>query len=191
MASGARDFESARYSAGAIFFHWAIALLIIVNLALGLLHEDFGRENIPFVMGLHKSIGLLVLLLSLGRVGWRITHRPPAEPAYLKTWEKLLAKGVHAFFYFAIIALPLTGWLMSSAAPKRYPLDFFGMFAVPYLPVAQNEGIAGGFSESHEIIAFITIALAILHVVGALKHQILDRDPFLSRMMPHGSKKTN
>lgn len=191
MASGVRGIESARYSSGAIFFHWSIALLIIVNLLLGFLHENFGRENVPLVMGLHKSIGLLVLLLSFGRVGWRVTHSPPADPSYLQTWEKLLAKAVHAFFYIAIIALPLTGWLMSSASPKRHPLDFFGLFSVPYLPVTQDKAGAEMFSEGHEVIAFITIALLVLHVLGALKHQILDRQPFLLRMMPPGSKKTN
>lgn len=173
-----------RYSSTAIVLHWTIALLIVANLAIGLGHESVGEARIAMLMGLHKSIGLTVLVLALVRLGWRLGHDVPPLPAGMPGWQVLAARGTHIFFYAAMIGLPLTGWLMSSASPVRFPLNFFGLFDLPFLPVAQSRPQAGFWSETHELLAFATIGVLALHIAGALKHHFFDRDDVLVRMLP-------
>jgi cytochrome b561 len=170
----------ARYSRVAITLHWTIAVLIIVNLAIGLLHETLFKGAIP----LHKSIGMLVLVLSIVRLGWRLTHRPPGLPATVKRWERGLAHAVHWLFYALMILIPLSGWVFTSASPKRYPLDFFGVVPLPMFPVAQDKAVSHMVAERHEQLAYLMIALLVLHIGAALKHRFLDRDLTLDRMMP-------
>lgn len=169
-----------RYSRVAIALHWTIAVLIIANLTIGLLHESLLRGTIP----LHKSIGMLVLVLSVGRLIWRLTHRPPPLPATVKGWEKGLAHAVHWVLYALMILIPLSGWVFTSASPKRHPLDFFGLFPLPMLPVAQDKSLSDMVAERHEQFAYLMIALLLLHIAAALKHRFADRDRTLDRMLP-------
>jgi cytochrome b561 len=173
-----------RYSSTAIAFHWTIAVLMIGNLAGGLLHESFGEAAEGAIIGLHKAIGVLVLVLSLARLAWRLGHRPPPLAATLKRWEIGLAHAVHWTFYVLMIALPLSGWLMVSAGQRKWPISFFGMFDVPFLPVNQDKAIGGLMHEAHEILGFFTIALIILHVLAAIKHHVFDGDNSVERMLP-------
>ncbi len=169
-----------RYSPVAIALHWMIAALILANLAIGLLHESLLKGTIP----LHKAIGMLVLALGVVRLLWRSTHRPPPLPATVKGWEKGLAHAVHWSLYLLMILLPLSGWVFTSAAPTRRPLSFFGLFALPHLPIAQDKAMAGMVAERHEQLAWLMIALLALHVGAALKHRFVDRDRTLDRMLP-------
>lgn len=169
-----------RYTRVAIGLHWVIALLIIANLAIGLLHESLLKGTIP----LHKSIGMLVLLLSVVRLVWRLTHRPPPLPASVRRWETGLAHAVHWLLYVLMILIPLSGWIFTSAAAKRYPLSFFGLFPLPFFPVPQDKGIKDVWAEGHELMAYLMIALLVLHIAAALKHRFVDRDLTLDRMMP-------
>jgi cytochrome b561 len=169
-----------RYTSVAIALHWTIALLIIANLAIGLLHESVLKGTIP----LHKSIGMLVLLLSIVRLVWRLTHRPPPLPATVKSWEKGLAHAVHWLLYALMILIPLSGWVFTSASPKRYPLSFFGLFPLPPFPVTQDKELSHMIAERHEQFAWAMIALLVLHIGAALKHRFLDRDRTLDRMLP-------
>ena len=169
-----------RYSRVAIALHWTIALLIIANLAIGLFHESVFKGFIP----LHKSIGMLVLLLSAIRLLWRFTHRPPPLPATVKRWERGVAHAVHWSFYALMVLIPLSGWVFTSASPKRHPLSFFGLFPLPPLPMAPNEAVSDMVAERHEQLAWIMITLLALHIGAALKHRLLDRDRTLDRMMP-------
>lgn len=185
-AADARPVDGRRsvYSRGAIAFHWAIGLLIILNLAIGFLHESFDRSYQGALIGFHKSTGILVIALTLGRILWRLTHRPPPLPGSVKPWEKGLAHLTHWSLYLLMIAMPLTGWLMTSAGKRKYPLDFYAVFPIPYLPVAQNEAAARSYAERHELLGWIALALLVLHVGGALKHLLLDRDNTVYRMLP-------
>jgi cytochrome b561 len=169
-----------RYSRGAIVLHWTIALLIIVNLAIGLFHETLFKGFIP----LHKSIGILVLLLSVVRLLWRFTHRPPSLPATVRPWEKGLAHAVHWSLYPLMILIPLSGWVFTSAAPAPHPLSFFGLFPLPALPLTQDKAVSDMVAERHEQLAWLMLALLVLHIGAALKHRFLDRDRTLDRMMP-------
>jgi cytochrome b561 len=172
------------YTKGAITFHWLIALLIIGNLIGGFTHESVSKEMMPVVMGLHKASGITILFLSLARLGWRLTHRPPPLAATVKVWEKGLAHATHWTFYILMLAIPLTGWLMVSAGARKWPLSWFGVFDIPFLPVAQDKAAADTYAERHEFLAFLIIAMLVLHIAAAIKHHFFDRDDTVARMLP-------
>jgi cytochrome b561 len=115
---------------------------------------------------------------------WRLTHRPPPLPATVKRWEKGLAHAVHWLLYALMILIPLSGWVFTSASPKRYPLSFFGLFPLPPFPVTQDKELSHMIAERHEQFAWAMIALLVLHIGAALKHRFLDRDRTLDRMLP-------
>lgn len=184
----ATDFGPSRYSSVAIAFHWIIAVLLIVNLVAGLfvldplLHSsDPATKQLGFLaIQLHKSTGILVLVLALARLAWRLTHTPPAYPAHMDAGLRAAAKLSHWGFYALMILLPLSGWAMASTGKLIFPIMFYGLFEVPHLPLPQSMG--GLFHESHEILGWIAVAMIALHVAAALKHHYLDRDDVFSRM---------
>ncbi|MEG3163018.1 cytochrome b [Sphingomonas sp. PB2P19] len=169
-----------RYSTVAIWFHWTIALLVVLNLAVGLLSDPIPALR-PW-MAAHKSIGITVLVLTFGRIAWRLAHRAPPLPAGTQAWEKGVAHATHWTLYLLLVAMPLTGWLMVSGTDKRRPLDWFGLFDIPYLPVSKA---AGGFGhEAHGVLGWLMLALVVLHVAAALRHHLILRDTVLARMAP-------
>ena len=172
-----------KYSKVAILFHWLIAILVIANFVLASIAEDLPREAQGALMAPHKALGVSILFLSVLRLFWRIGHKPPPLPESIAGWQAGLGKFVHLLFYFLIIAVPLSGWLMASAHPKAPPVDFFGMFDVT-MPVGKDEGLAGIGHEVHEILTKPLFILILLHILGALKHQFADRLPFIQRMWP-------
>jgi cytochrome b561 len=137
---------------------------------------------------LHKSFGVTILLLTLVRIGWRLTHRPPPLPAAMAGWEKVAARGTHGAFYVLLIVVPLLGWAYVSAAPLNVPTFLFGVVPWPHMPffegIAERKDIAELFEESHEFAAKTVLALLVLHVAAALKHHFIDRDDVLARMLP-------
>lgn len=173
---------AARYSRGAVILHWLIAALVLFNVVVALATDDAPKPVRMYWMPMHMAVGVLVLALSVIRIGWRISHRPPPLDPALATWERMLATGVHALFYVLLIAIPITGWLMVSAPADAGPISFFGLFNVPALPVAGNKTAEEIGHEGHEIMGFVMIGLVLLHVAGALKHQLFDRRPSLGRM---------
>lgn len=168
-----------KYNRGAQAFHWAIAMLIILNLALGLLSDPL--EKAVNLIPLHKSLGLTVLLLTLGRIGWRLAWTRPPLPESLPRWERTTAAITHFLFYALMLALPLTGWVFSSAG--KYPLSFFGLFDWPKLSVTKENPIVGISHEGHEVLGFVMLALVALHVAAALRHHFLLKDDILRRML--------
>ncbi len=179
-----------RYATIAIVLHWLIASAIIVQILLAWRMQDLMTPLGFALTQLHKSVGISILLLSLARLGWRLANPPPPEPQGLATWELWLSKIVHIALYVIMIGMPLTGWLMVSASKIEIPTLLFGVVPWPHLPVA---GLAPATKvmwhkigqNSHELLAFGAYLLVVLHVAGALKHQLFDRDmPLLSRMAP-------
>ncbi len=191
-----------RYSAVAIVLHWAIAAAIVFMLPLGWwMHEQAEHgaagEGLYRAFQLHKSVGLTVLALSLVRLGWRLANPTPPFPPHMPGWEKLAASATHWALYFLIVALPLSGWVYVSAQwshednqPLAVSTHWFGLFRVPALfglPEAGNPvraAVAEGAFTAHYLLAYATVALLALHVGAALKHQFVDRDDILSRMIP-------
>lgn len=189
LAGGTGTPERSTYSRMSITLHWIIALLIVSNVILALLMDGLLDSADPSdrgvgrtIVGVHKSIGLTVLTLSLVRLAWRLTHGFPRLPEHMARWEVLLARGNHVAFYMMMILVPLAGWTMSSAGPS--PLEYFGLFDWPKLPVARGSTLAEAAHDAHIILAFTTVGLVVLHVAGALKHHFLDRDEVLARMLP-------
>lgn len=172
-----------KYSKTAILLHWTIAILVVTNVVLVSMAEDLPRAAKTVYMNPHKAIGVSILTLSLFRLFWRVGHKPPPMPDAITGWQAKLGKTVHALFYFLIIAVPLSGWVMSSMNPQAPPVSFFGLFDVT-LPFGKNEVVAGVGNDVHEILTKPLVILIILHVIGALKHQFADRVPFIQRMWP-------
>jgi cytochrome b561 len=161
--------------------HWLIAVLIALNFAAVWVAETMPRPARMQIMANHKSIGLTVLLLTVLRIAWRLIHRPPPFQRTLQPWEAMLARAVHGIFYVLMIGIPLTGWSMVSSGG---PVRVFGLFSVPALPVPTSDTAGDTFHDVHEKLAWLMLALFVLHLVGALKHQFLDRDRTLGRMIP-------
>lgn len=160
-------------------FHWLIAVLIIGLIPVGLFMT--GMENSPLkfeIYALHKSFGLLVFFLGVGRLVWRFISPPPDHLETHASWERTLAAAAHFWLYVCIIGMPLSGWLMSSAA--EFPVPFFGI-NLPYL-IGKDQDLAEFFGEAHEILAYTLLFILALHAAGALKHHIIDKDDTLQRM---------
>lgn len=176
-----------RYSAVAATLHWLLAGLLIFQIVLGvwMVGLPLGLQKYQLFQ-LHKSLGFLILALSLARLGWRLAVPPPPFDASLKPWERSLAHGVHWALYVFMVGTPLLGWATISAAPGPAPTRFFGLFPVPPLPVVEGAGKAwqDTLGDAHGLLAFAGVALIALHLAGALKHQFIDRAPELQRMLP-------
>ena len=184
MASAATPGESELllYSRGAIWFHWIIAALVVANLLIGFFHEDFDKAARTWMMFFHKSFGLTVLALSLGRLIWRLRHRPPAFDPVLRAWERSLARATQWLFYALMIAIPLTGWLLVSSAGRA--TSYFGLFEIGALPVAQGDAAKDGWESVHKNLGIAMITLIALHVAGALKHHFEGHKHLIGRMAP-------
>lgn len=176
--------KAARYTRGAIILHWLIALLIIGNFIGAWIAEDLPRDERMVIMGYHKATGIVILLLTLVRIGWRLANRPPALVDTLKTWEAALARVTHLLFYVLMLAVPLAGLGLHSAYSQGKPVSLFGLIDFPALPVGTDKPTIGLFHDLHEVTATAMLVLFGLHVAAALKHQFIDRDGTLARMVP-------
>ncbi|MEO0391881.1 MAG: cytochrome b [Pseudomonadota bacterium] len=184
-----------RYNLVAMALHWLIAVAIMIQLASGLWMVEAIKGEAYQTLAYdtyqwHKSLGLTVLVLSILRLAWRLLNRPPALPDRMKPWERVAAHGTHWAFYGFMIGAPLTGWAMVSASPWDLPTIWFGLFEVPHIaPLyaideGAKEGVEAGFKLSHEIMGKLGLALLVLHVAAALKHQFIAKDQLMWRMVP-------
>lgn len=174
-----------RYSTGAMWFHWIIAIAVIVTwrIAEAAEHADLVPDKIE-LFGYHKALGIMILILSLARLVWRWMHPVPPLPSNLPAWERVLARAVHVIFYVLLIGLPIGGWLANSLAERS--IDMFGLFTIPALPVGANEGLAEVIFDSHATGGTVLIYLIGLHILGALKHTFIDKNGGIFRMLPFG-----
>lgn len=181
-----------RYSTVAVILHWLIAGLIIWNVLIGWSADELrGMEKLRAIQP-HKTIGITILLLSLARLGWRLTHKPPPLDPSMKAWEKALAHTVHWGLYVLMIGLPLTGWAMSSASKlitiypiMLGPIEWPALSFLTNLPADQMRPTHDALEAAHKLMAkAIVYVLAPLHILGALKHQFVDKHDELRRMIP-------
>ncbi|MBI1300724.1 MAG: hypothetical protein GC137_03605 [Alphaproteobacteria bacterium] len=159
--------------------HWSTALIIMGLLFLGFYMTtlDYSTDKLA-LYDLHKSFGLLILLLFVVRLaGYAVFPKPKPLETH-KKWEKILSKSVHYLFYAVLIFLPMSGWVMSSAG--EYAVKFFGL-NVPAI-VVKDERLFNNSRDVHQIFAFILLAALFLHIAGAYKHHFIDRDETLERM---------
>ena len=171
-----------RYSTVSILFHWGLALLVLTQVLLITAHEATkGPQSREFVV-LHKEIGLTILVLTLARIVWRLMNPVPPLPNETPGWQRILARTTQVLFYVLLIGLPLGGWAASSAGGRD--ISYFGLFNWPLLPLPQSRELAGTFMSMHELGVKVLYVLLALHVAGALKHLILDKDNVVQRMIP-------
>lgn len=170
-----------RYGLVPQLLHWIVVALVIVQYVLAEAADELplGMEKLA-VITRHKSVGITILLVALVRVGWRLFDRPPAPPP-MPAWQRTAATLSHWGLYALLFALPLTGWMMSSAA--NYPVSWFGLVQLPDL-VMPSQGLQEAMKEVHEGLFVALLSLSGLHVLAALKHQFVDRDGLLMRMLP-------
>ena len=168
-----------RYSSLAIAIHWVSAALVLTQIYLGFTFHDFPRgspERTEMFMW-HKTVGVVILLLSLVRLAVRLIDAPPPFPEDLPKWERRAAVWNHRSFYFLLIALPLTGLAAVSKGAKNGMTELVGGLWFPVLPIP-------AIGEAHELLAFAMIGLLALHVLAALKNQFLVGGPVAGRMPP-------
>jgi cytochrome b561 len=179
---------SPRYSLPAIGFHWLIAALILGNLAFGWIIADLPLSPAKLKdLAWHKWIGITVLWLSGLRLLWRLWAPRPAVLASHADWEKHLATLAHLALYVLMFALPLSGWLMSSAA--GVPVHYLDLFVLPDL-LPRDRELAAMLKNAHGVIALGLTGVIALHILGAVKHHLIDRDSTLARMLPLARRPT-
>jgi len=196
--------SASRYTKTAVVLHWLIAFCIFGMFALGWYMTDLPKdapkqmaydifdwgiytwqlaaEATPraFYFNLHKSLGVTILALIIIRILWRFTHRPPALLTSYKVFEKKLANGTHHLLYLLMIALPASGVIM--ATYSKHGISWFG---IPFIKGVENNPMHEFFADTHENIGIIMLVIIGLHILGALKHKLIDKDGTLKRMSLH------
>lgn len=170
------------YTRTAIALHWLIALLILATLPLGLTMTgmDLSPQKLKFYAW-HKWLGVTVFGLAVLRLLWRAGHSVPPLPQSMPAWQRRVAHGLHWALYVLMLAIPLAGWLMSSA--KGFQTVYLGVLPIPDL-LSKNEALGEILAWVHAALAYTLIALIVVHVAAALKHHFIDGDDILRRMLP-------
>lgn len=175
-----------RWGALSQTFHWVIVMLIIVQFVLARIEHDLplGLEKFA-VLARHKSVGITILILATLRLLWRWMNPVPPLPDTLKPYERVLAHLTHFGLYFFLFAMPITGWMLSTAS--NFPVSYWGWFTLPNL-MTPNKETAHVMHEVHETLFKILVAFAALHIAAALKHHLVLKDDVLRRMLPFSSR---
>jgi cytochrome b561 len=170
-----------RYGSVAQALHWLIVALLIVQFTLGKIADQLpiGPDKLG-TLARHKSVGITILSLAVLRLIWRLFNPPPPLPE-MPRWQAVTARVSHASLYALLFAMPLTGWIMSSAS--NYPVSWFGLVQLPDL-VAPDSGLKSQLRAVHGSLSTLLAVLAGVHVAAALKHQFRDRDGLMYRMLP-------
>lgn len=176
-----------RYSGVVMLLHWLIAAAVIANFIIPETLEDLPHEQFMDAMWPHKALGLIIFVLVVLRLLWRLMRKPPPLPSSLKPWERMLAKTVHTAFYVILLAMPVVGYTANSF--DGADVSVFGLFTVPRLPVATDHAFADKLFDFHGAVGTLLLVLICLHVLGVLKHQFIDRNGDLYRMLPFGTPK--
>jgi cytochrome b561 len=171
-----------RYTRTAIVLHWLMAILILGTFCVGVYMHDLPLSPAKLkIYAWHKWAGVTVFLLALARLAWRAGHRPPALPATMSFGQRVAAHAGHLALYLLMLAVPLSGWLMSSA--KGFQTVYFGLLPIPDL-LTKDTTLGARLTDIHEALNFLLMALVAGHVAAALKHRFIDRDGILERMSP-------
>ncbi len=170
-----------RYGGPAVALHWIMAVLILGNLAFGLYLVDLPLSPSKLrYFSWHKWVGVTVFAFAAARLAWRLGHPAPPLPA-LSDWEARLARLGHGLLYVLFFAVPLSGWLYSSAA--GFQTVYLGMFPIPDL-LAKNRELAETIRPLHRWLNYLMAAVVAGHVAAALKHHFIDHNEVLARMIP-------
>jgi cytochrome b561 len=167
--------------------HWVIVVLIINQAVIASRAEGLplGPDKLQ-ALGLHKSLGMTILGLAIIRLVWRWLNPVPTLDGLARTWERVAAHLSHFLLYALIFAVPLSGWLMSSA--RNFPVSWFGVFQFPDL-VEPNKQFYELMHDLHPLLFSALVLVALAHIAGALKHHFIDKNEVLKRMLPFGGVK--
>jgi cytochrome b561 len=170
------------YTKTAKVLHWLMAILLFGLLALGFYMHDLplSPEKLK-LYSWHKWAGVTAFLLVGFRLLWRLAHRPPALPASMPRLMQFAAHAGHLLLYVLMIAIPLSGWLMSSA--KGFQTVYFGVLPIPDL-LDKNKEIGDLLALVHKSLNLLFVAVLAGHIGAALKHHFIDKDDILTRMLP-------
>lgn len=159
--------------------HWVMAVAILGMFVLGLwmVTLNYYSPYYTTAPNIHRSVGILLLILLVLRFGWRLAN-PRQDDSELAPWERTAAHIVHWGFYPLLLALMVSGYLISTADGR--PIEVFDWFSVPSL--VEKKGMEDAAGEVHEILAYVTIAVAAVHAAASLKHHFVDRSSILTRM---------
>lgn len=164
------------------FFHWLIVILMAAMLTIGFtmtrIEPSMLQANLFFV---HKSLGMCVAMIAVLWIIWRLINVRPGL-GQLSKWQRIAAHSAHGFLFLALLLLPITGVIMSSAYGR--PPSFFGLWHLR-LPIPKDQTLADFFDRFHILLVWITVVLLTLHILAALKHHFLDKDGILKRMLPY------
>lgn len=171
-----------KLSAKSVGLHWLIAAGMIGMTVFGLILEDMPRsDGKSALIQIHKSIGVIVLVFAVWRIVWRARQGMPDHVGIYTALEQKLARLTHAFLLAATVLLPLSGILLSVGSAR--PIGIFGIPFVPQLLAEKNELLAKAGHASHAVLGKLLIVAVMLHLAGALKHHLVDRDGTLRRML--------
>lgn len=177
---------AARWGAVAQGFHWVMAALVFTLIPLGLIATEMGFSKAKLeVFGWHKSIGLLVLALVVLRIAWRLANTTPSHPPGTPRYQLIGASAVHLAIYALLVLMPLSGWVINSAAD--FPFKVFWLIPLPDI-VAKSEATKELFETVHGTMAWVLITLLVLHIGAALHHHFIRRNDTLRRMLPWGNR---
>jgi cytochrome b561 len=169
------------YTRTAIALHWLTVALIATGFTLGkwMVGLPLAPQTLR-VYAYHKWIGITVFLVTIARLGWRFAH-PVRPPAGLPAWQRHAAVASHVSLYVLMLAVPLSGWLFSSASGVQ--VVYLGLVALPNL-VPKDEALAATLKFVHFALNFTLLALVLVHAGAALRHYFVERDRVLQRMLP-------
>jgi cytochrome b561 len=166
-----------------VALHWVIGVTMIGMVFFGLWLADLpkGYPNKSDLTGLHKSIGMIVLVAATWRLWRRVLMGLPVNVGFYRVWERVSAKAIHVFLLFATLALPLSGvvWMIANTRP----IAVFGVTVVPQLLTEKNQALVSFSRGTHDIMGKLLLLAVAFHIAGALKHHIVDRDGTLRRML--------
>ncbi len=170
-----------RYGSVAQALHWIVVALLALQFTLGLIayRLPIGPAKLG-TLARHKSVGLTILALVALRVAWRVLDRPPPLPA-MPQWQQVVARASHVGLYALLFAMPVSGWIMSSAS--NYPVSWFGFVQLPDL-VSPDPQLKTLMRALHASLASLLAVLIGVHVGAAFRHQFHDRDGLMYRMLP-------
>lgn len=174
--------NTTRYTSTAIWLHWLTALLIFAAFPLGLYMHDLHLSPLKLrLYSYHKWIGIAVLMLAVMRVLWRATHTPPPLPDTIARWQQIASGMLHQLLYLLLLAVPMSGWLMSSA--KGFKTVWFGILPLPDL-IGKDKELGHLLESVHQSLNYLLLSLVAAHIAAALKHKYFDRDEVMARMLP-------
>jgi cytochrome b561 len=172
------------WGAGAKFFHWLMAALIVFQIMLGVMAVTWPVSPTKLDLFVwHKSFGVLILTLAALRLLWRFANPTPELPDGMVAWERAAARVSHFLLYLLMIALPVTGWIINSAA--NIPFRVFWLVPLPPI-VAPDKALADLFAQVHGGLALALVVVLVAHIGAALRHHFIKHDKVLVRMLPGG-----